>query len=128
MNSRARLTCLCLFIFMFNFLSCAYSTKLTEDFEKSLSLRPGSKLYLGNVNGSVTVTSWDKDEVKIMATKTVKANSRQAAEKYMEELKIVIDESPDGIRIETEHPRRKSGSTFWDLFSGGWSASFSVKY
>lgn len=128
MKSGSSLFTIMAFILVLNVVGCAYNTKLEENIEKTLPLVSGGKLDLSNTNGSIDIEAWDKDEVKIMATKTVRAGNKRDAERYMEHLKVKIEESPNYIRIETEYPQRHGNTTFWDLFSGKGNVNGSVSY
>ncbi len=86
---------------------------LTEKLDRTLPLQAGSQVRLSNVNGSVTLEAWDRNEVRIEAEKKVKAGDADVARKYMAQLKIDITQGPDGLRIDTKHPRRESGLFDW---------------
>src|SRR5262245_63585120 len=43
--------------------------KETERIEKSFPLTANGRVCVSNVNGSINVTAWDRNEVKIVATK-----------------------------------------------------------
>jgi len=113
----------------FIIFGCAFGNRLEEKFEQSYPLERNGSLSLTNLNGSITITSHAQAEVKIMATKTVRAASHQEAERLMEQLKIEITRGPDFIEIETEYPRqRRSHSSFWNLFTSNRPGQFSVSY
>ena len=99
----------------------------TDTFYKKISFRQGGLISLDNINGSVEITSWDKDEVEITAYKKVHGSDHRRAEDLLAEIKIVIDENDDEINIKTDHPHRKDKNFFGWLF-GGNNHSFSVQY
>ncbi len=86
---------------------------LTEKLDRTVPLQAGSQVRLSNVNGAVTLEAWDRNEVHIMAEKKVKAGDADVARKYMSELKIDISQGPDGLRIDTQYPRKGSGFFDW---------------
>jgi DUF4097 and DUF4098 domain-containing protein YvlB len=53
---------------------------------------------LENINGNVTITGWDRNEVQIDAVK--KANEQQK----LAEARIEVDASSDSVRIKTKYP------------------------
>jgi len=92
---------------------------LEESFEKTIPRQDVALLEVDNVNGSIHVSSWDRDSVRIEAVKKVKAASREEAEEWMEKLKIGIERSDNEISVETVHPRRNWG--ILDLIFGRWT-------
>jgi len=74
-----------------------------EEFHQSYPLAATGRVSLANVNGSVRVSTWDKNEVKVDAVKT--ARSQEA----LKEAEIVVKASAAAVEIRTtytEHPRR----------------------
>lgn len=71
------------------------STEYTGDFSAVAAVE------LKNVNGSVTIKTWDRDEYKLMVTKT----SRH--EENLELLEVHQDISRDHAKIEVHIPKKK---------------------
>lgn len=113
-------------IFIAFTIAVAHATSLEETFKRSIPLKAGGKLEVENVNGNISIESWNKDEVYIEAEKHVRAGDRKDAERFMEELKIDIEERDNQIIIITKHPR-KGDSGFWDWIFGD-NVSSSVSY
>jgi DUF4097 and DUF4098 domain-containing protein YvlB len=116
---------LCFFFLVFA-LSISYAATLEETFKKSIPLRSGGKLEVENLNGNITIESWNKEEVYIEAEKQVRGGDRKDAERFMDELKVDIEEHGNEIIITTKHPR-KQGGDFWDWVFGD-NVSSSVSY
>jgi DUF4097 and DUF4098 domain-containing protein YvlB len=72
--------------------------QFTEEFHQTYALAAGGRVALDNINGSVHITGWDRNEVKVDAVKYARSKQR------LEEAKIVIDASKDYISIRTEYP------------------------
>jgi len=106
-------------------VGAANAGTLREDFEKTYSLAKGGKVVLSNTNGTVSVESWDKEEVRIQAEKIVRADGRRRAEEIMEEIRIEITQREGVLEIETEIPRYRNG--FWDSVFGD-DISIAVNY
>jgi len=70
----------------------------TEEFHQTYPLSATGSVELENVNGSVQIKAWDRDEVKVDAIKH--AGSKQR----LQEATIKIDASRDSISIRTEYP------------------------
>ncbi|HEV8577797.1 MAG TPA: DUF4097 family beta strand repeat-containing protein [Thermoanaerobaculia bacterium] len=103
----------------------AEAATLKEPFNRTVPLRAGAEVRLSNVNGAVTVESWDRTEVKIEAEKKVKAGSAERAREIMEKVRIEIVQDAGGVRIETKIP--KQGNGFFDWIFGN-EASVGVTY
>ena len=72
--------------------------KLTEEFHKTYPLDANGRVELDNINGSVTITAWARNEVKVDAIKSAYRQER------LNEAKIVVDSSQSHIYIHTEYP------------------------
>lgn len=101
------------------------STTLKEPFAQSYPFTAGGTLSLKNVNGSVTVDAWDKSEARIEAEKEVKAGSAAEAKKLMAQVKIDVQQSAGGLRVETRLPKQDDG---WFSWLGGHGANVNVRY
>ncbi|HEY6767312.1 MAG TPA: DUF4097 family beta strand repeat-containing protein [Candidatus Sulfotelmatobacter sp.] len=71
---------------------------LTEEFHQTYSLSPEGRVELSNINGSVHITTWDRNEVKVDAIKSADVKER------LDEAKIEIDAHKDSISIRTRYP------------------------
>jgi DUF4097 and DUF4098 domain-containing protein YvlB len=97
-----------LFLFL---ISSTFGDTLEDRFEKTLPLRSGGYFSLSNRNGSVEISSWDREEVRIEALKKVKSSSRSLARDVMEELHIEVDvRGNDEVIVETDYPKAYEGS------------------
>lgn len=74
------------------------SEMLTEEFHQTYQISSGGRVSLGNINGSVRVTAWDRNEVKVDAVKKAYRRDR------LGEAKIEIRTDASSIRIETQYP------------------------
>ena len=91
--------------------------QFTEEFHQTYALAAGGRVALDNINGSVHITGWDRNEVKVDAVKYARSKER------LDEAKIVIDASKDYISIRTEYPDHNL--TFRD---DDWDNPASVEY
>jgi DUF4097 and DUF4098 domain-containing protein YvlB len=83
------------------------SDRLVQEFHQTYSLSPNGRLSLDNVNGDVHITGWDRDQVKVDATKTVWSGTS------LDDVKIDVDSRPDAIHIETTYPHHWFGDSHW---------------
>lgn len=81
----------------------------TERFEQSYPLNANGRVRVSNINGSITVEAWDKNEVKLEVVKT--ADSRES----LAEVELQIDARPDSFSIETDYSswKNRDGGQRW---------------
>src|SRR5256712_11182987 len=75
---------------------------ISKDFNQSYPLQPGGSLELQNVNGTVDVQGWDRNEVEVHAVKTAKHK-----ESDLERVSIEVDAKPDAVSITTRYPQNE---------------------
>src|SRR6187551_46936 len=68
-----------------------------EKFEKSYPLSKNGNVSVSSVNGSIMLEAWDKDEVRLEATKT--ADSKES----LADLEIEVTATADSFRVEAEY-------------------------
>lgn len=71
-----------------------------EDFDQTYDITADGRIALENVNGGVVINVWDRNAVRVQATK--EADSREDLEK----LRIEVTSSASGVRIVTRMPER----------------------
>lgn len=80
----------------------------TEKLEQNYPLSANGRVSVSNVNGSITVEAWDKNEVRLEATKV--ADSKET----LQSVEIEIDSKPDSFSVETDYHWNTGGK------DGGW--------
>lgn len=80
------------------------SDRFSENFSHSYTLKPGARLSLENMNGSVEISGWDRDTVEITGAKYA------ATEDLLKATRIDIQQSSDGIQIRTIRPSGLRGN------------------
>lgn len=100
----------------------AGAATLEESFDETYSFQPGDTLALSNTNGSVTIGTWDRSEIRVEAVKKVRHKDDARAQEVMDKLLIEIEESAGRIDIETRYPK------FGDSWFSGWNVSANVEY
>src|SRR6267378_668974 len=78
------------------------SYAITKEVNQSYPLPPGGSFELQNVNGTIDVQGWDRNEVEIHAVKTAKQK-----ESDLERVTIDVDAKPDAISITTRYPQNE---------------------
>jgi DUF4097 and DUF4098 domain-containing protein YvlB len=81
----------------------------TERFEQTYPLSANGRVSVSNVNGSITIDTWERNEVKLEAVKTADDKSK------LSEVEIQIDAQKDYLKVETNYDSWKSdgGNRGW---------------
>lgn len=69
-----------------------------QEFHQTYPLNPAGQVSLENINGSVQITGWDRNEVKVDAVKSARSQDT------LDRIKIEVSSSPNGVYIKTEFP------------------------
>ena len=72
---------------------------VTEEFVRSLPLPSGGVFTLSNVNGSIEVDAWEKQQVEIRARKTTRGSAAD-----LNRVQIVVDAQPGEVAVRTLYP------------------------
>jgi len=70
----------------------------TEEFHQTYAITSDGRIELDNINGDVRISSWDRNEVKVDATKYADTKER------LDEAKIEVDSGKDYLSIRTKYP------------------------
>lgn len=98
---------------------------LTETFDRTFDVRPGALFSLNNINGHITVTSWDQPRIKIHAQNRAESRDHDAAKQGLAALKIESTAANGGLKINTVYPKSNNGIMEW---IAGTSVSLGVTY
>jgi DUF4097 and DUF4098 domain-containing protein YvlB len=79
------------------FLTTSSAFALTKEFSQTYPLKAGGAVSLDNVNGDVTITSWDRDEVSVEATIESKSQSG------LDRIEVIVKATSTSVRIETDY-------------------------
>ncbi len=75
---------------------------ITKDFNQTYPLQPGGSFELQNVNGTVEVQGWDRNEIEVHAEKTAKQK-----ESDLERVSIEVDARPQAVSVITRYPQNE---------------------
>src|SRR5437870_12586125 len=78
------------------------SFAISKEFNQSYALQAGGSLELQNVNGTVDVQGWDRNEVEVHAVKTAKHK-----ESDIERVSIEVDAKPDAVSLTMWYPQNE---------------------
>jgi hypothetical protein len=89
-----------------------------ETEEMTYQVEPGARISLNNINGDIRIRGGSDAVVKVVAHK------KAGEQKYLDEIRIVVEADDDYVRIETRHPK---GERSWFNWSDGGSGSVSYE-
>ena len=72
--------------------------------EESFILENNGSFSLANVAGNINVNSWDKEEVKMIATKSISSWGTDDPEELLNKIEIEISSQPKNLKIHTRYP------------------------
>jgi hypothetical protein len=75
---------------------------VTREITRIYPMRPDGSFELSNVNGTVRIEGWDKDEIEVRAVKTTPDK-----ESLLDLVAIDIDAKPDAVSISTRYPQEE---------------------
>lgn len=105
------------FIAALTIAATASADRLQAPFDRTVDVRPGGAVTIENVNGRITVSSWDQARVRIHAIR--RAQSQEA----LDATAIDVRQSGNDVSIVTRTPK-SDGTGFLDfLFGNGGNAS-----
>ncbi len=86
----------------------------TERFDQTYPFNANGSIALSNVNGSVTIETWDRNEVKIEYTKT------GSDKEILSWVDVSIDATKDRIQIEANYDnwKNRSNGNNWENWKG----------
>lgn len=68
---------------------------------------PGSgRVRIHNPNGRTQVTGEDRSDIEVTSLKRARAESQEAAEDLLDEIRLVFTETEEGLDLEVETPRK----------------------
>jgi hypothetical protein len=74
----------------------------SQEITKTCPLRPDGSFELNNVNGTVRVEGWDRNEVEIRAIKTTPDQ-----QSLLDLVAIDVDAKPDRVKVSTRYPQEE---------------------
>ncbi|WP_371186713.1 DUF4097 domain-containing protein [Thalassotalea maritima] len=90
---------------------------VSQTIEKTFEVGDSSQLILENVNGDVTISSWDQSKIMVTAVKV--ANDQDA----LDRMQVILKQSGDRVVVETEYKSDEG----WGKNANGGSIEFTVK-
>jgi hypothetical protein len=99
-----------------------FGAQQSSEWRRTYPLQAGGQVEISNVNGRIDVQPSDGSTVDVLAVKTGRGGSDEAAKQALERIEIVESASPSLVRIETRLPQ-SSG-----MFNrGGYEVKYTVR-
>jgi Putative adhesin len=73
---------------------------ISRDFDQTYPLQPGGSFELQNVNGTVEVQGWDRNEIEVRAVKIAKER-----ESDLDRVSIEVEAKPNNVAVITRYPQ-----------------------
>ncbi len=80
----------------------------TEKFEQTYQIGPTGRISVSNINGPITVETWEENRVKLVAVKTADTKDR------LNDARIKIDSTENSLTVSTEY--ENSSSKVWGRY------------
>jgi len=98
-----------IFLLILSFLvlltTSAWADRVEKVIEENFLLKKTGSFSLNNIAGTIIVYSWDKEEVKMVATKSISSWGIGDPEEFLDKIEIEIVNQPEILKINTYYPR-----------------------
>ncbi len=84
----------------------AAHAKITRTVEKTFAVQPGGKLTAETRGGNISVKADDINEVRIVVTQVIDANSEEAANKALEKLNLSLEQKGNEVAAIATYEKR----------------------
>lgn len=95
--------------------------------EKVFEFAPDGEVSIESRNGRIVIEAWDRPEVRVQITRTVRAADDQQAQALLKELKADVELTPGRLEIVSRYPKRRENVGLWD-FLGRKVAAMDIHY
>jgi hypothetical protein len=106
----------------------AAAAELNETVDRTFDVRPGAKVSLENLNGSITIGSWDQPRVRVVAYKTVEGGRRRAGSSARAAPSSPPARRGGGLAVMTHYPKDSEGVSSIFAWLTGDHVSANVRY
>jgi len=100
--------------------STAWAAEIQHEEKRTIDVKGKTTLIVQNARGKAVVVGTSNDQIRILATKRARARDAERAQRLIDKLEWVVDESDEALTIETRHSKALGdGHTLWAVFKGG---------
>lgn len=84
----------------------AAHAKITRTVEKTFAVQPGGRLHAETQGGNISIKTDDANEVRIVVTQVIDANSEEAANKALEKLSLNLEQKGNDVSAVATYEKR----------------------
>ena len=95
--------------------------------ERTFPFAPGGEVVIASQNGRIVVEAWDKPQIRVQITRTVRAGDEARAKALMKGLRADVEVRPNQLRIQSRYPKIRENVGIWDIL-GGRVAALQIHY
>lgn len=95
--------------------------------ERTFPFSPGGEVLIESQNGRIVVEAWDRPQIRVQITRTVRAGDEARAKELMKGLRADVEVRSNQLRIVSRYPRVRENLGIWDIL-GGRVAALQVHY
>lgn len=99
----------------------------TKESIRSFKVNADAKFDISNRKGNVTITTWDKNTIKVEAKIIVNAKTQEEAELFFKKIKLNFNKSPEYVKATTVKETEEESWVEW-IFGGAKSWDWNVHY
>lgn len=96
-----------------------------NEFEKSYVIKTPASVTVRNLDGFVHVNSWDKNEVWVKGTISLRAENENEALKRMKEIDVIITHEDNSVTVRVERKKHAGLSQLW-RFGTDWKVDLEI--
>ena len=95
---------LLILIFLFLLTTNAWAERVEKVMEENFLLNSTGSFSLANIAGKIEIYSWDKEEARMLATKSISSWGIGDPEEILDNMEIEIVSQPRNLKIHTRYP------------------------
>jgi DUF4097 and DUF4098 domain-containing protein YvlB len=105
----------------------AFAAEIRNVGERTFRFAPGGEVTIHSQNGRIVIDAWDKPQIRVQITRTVRAGDEARAKELMKGLRADVEISSNRLRIQSRYPKVRENVGIWELL-GGRVAALQVHY
>ncbi|MBT5876187.1 MAG: DUF4097 family beta strand repeat protein, partial [Candidatus Latescibacteria bacterium] len=78
--------------------------RFTEEIDRTVEMDKDGRFEIENLSGDITVTTWNRSEARIKATKIARASDEDEAADALEQVRVEIDDRSGDVYVNTDYP------------------------
>ncbi|HEU4723764.1 MAG TPA: DUF4097 family beta strand repeat-containing protein [Candidatus Eisenbacteria bacterium] len=95
--------------------------------EKTFDFAPDGQISIESRNGRIVIDAWDRPQVRVQITRSVRAADDAQAQALLKELQADVELLPGHLEIVSRYPKRRENVGLWD-FLGRKVAAMDIHY